>query len=257
MAYSEYDGEFYFGNGDGIPTSLTSIGQDIWRSDALRLKVLKLPNNDMRMTYDNGTTIYFRPIVLGYQTVMYRPYVMSDRNGNTLQLTWNNDDQLETVLDELGRAITFSYNAQGKLIRVEEPAGRKVVFDYDTHRNIQRITVHHAGDTKYTEFTYSSGFPATQDYLNHNMLTIVDSKGQTYVTNTYNSDDEVSQQIYGGDTYSYDYTHNAQGGIIGVDVTNGRGVETEYTMSNGLVTRRARTTMIGGTEVYTMAYNTE
>lgn len=42
------------------------------------------------------------------------------------------------------------------------------------------------------------------------MLTVVDSKGQTYVSNTYDSNDAVTQQIYGGDTYRYTYTRNSQ-----------------------------------------------
>lgn len=42
------------------------------------------------------------------------------------------------------------------------------------------------------------------------MLTITDDKGQRYVENTYNTRDEVVEQVYGGDTYSYDYSHDAQ-----------------------------------------------
>ena len=95
---------------------------------------------------------------------------------------------------------------------------------------MKKITVRHGNEIKTTEFTYSVGH--SQEHLNHNMLTVVDSKGQNYVTNTYSTDDTVSQQVYGGDNYEYTYTRNAQGAITQVDVVNGRGKETRYRFNN-------------------------
>ena len=120
LAFSEYDNKLYFGNGNGIPSSFANAGDNIWKSDALRATVLKLPNNDMRMTFTNGGSIRFRPIKLGYQEVMYRPYVITDRNGHTQFLSWNNDDLLQSVEDSSGNTINFTYNNDDKLTRVEE-----------------------------------------------------------------------------------------------------------------------------------------
>ena len=90
------------------------------------------------------------------------------------------------------------------------------------------------------------------------MLTITDAKGQVYVSNTYDSNDAITQQVYGGDTYSYNYTRDNTGRITKVDVNNGRNVQTSYTFNvDGLVTKRERTTTNGGTELYVMAYNND
>lgn len=184
-----------------------------WYQEQLGARLFVNTAREFELHYSDGTELVFKKITSPDQTT-YRPYVMTDAVGNTTSLTWNDDDQLEKVVDSAGHTISFSYNAQGKITQVQEGSRQANLMYYQagdalgTGNDLKRITITHGNETKTTEFTYSVG--QSQEHLNHNMLTVVDSKGQTYVSNTYDSNDAVTQQIYGGDSYQYTYTRDSQ-----------------------------------------------
>ncbi len=66
----------------------------------------------------------------------------------------------------------------------------------------------------------------------------MDSKGQTYVTNTYDANNRVTSQAYGSGTTSYAYV--LAGSAVSTNtVTNANGVQTRYTYdTNGNTTKR-------------------
>jgi hypothetical protein len=60
------------------------------------------------------------------------------------------------------------------------------------------------------------------------MISLIDSKGQIYVTNSYSSDDRVLTQQYGDEEYQYDYTLNARGGVASNTVLSANDSTTVY-----------------------------
>ncbi|MCX6873872.1 MAG: autotransporter-associated beta strand repeat-containing protein [Verrucomicrobia bacterium] len=122
-----------------------------------------------------------------------------DRNGNALTFQYATDGRLATVVDTLGRNIQIAYNADGLVQSVTDFAGRVVSYAYyqngDTGGSacdLKSVTWPAVTGTpngndfpagKTVTYTYSKGF--TDERLNHNLLTITDAKGQTWLHNTY------------------------------------------------------------------------
>lgn len=173
------------------------------------------------------------------------------------------------MTDTLGRVINYTYDQNNRLIQVAESGGKSVELAYygsgDTlgsESDLREVTIRQGTSTKKIGFTY---FVATgNETLDHNIRTLIDAKGQTYVENIYDADDRVLSQKYGNHTGSYVYTlenihiddtptTTGSGEIIGKYVkknraTNRRGVMTEYTYDRmGNVISRT-TSLPGGTE---------
>ncbi len=54
-----------------------------------------------------------------------------DPNNNTVTLSYNGQGQLTTVTEPSGKTLTFAYNPDGKLASVTDPLNRTVSFTYD------------------------------------------------------------------------------------------------------------------------------
>ena len=127
-----------------------------------------------------------------------------DRNGNTLTFDYNAQGQLVKIHDTLdtavhNRDIIIAYNADGFIESVTDFIGRTVVYDY--YDGIEPgggfgdlksfrspiVTGTPTGNDfpagKTTTYTYSTGF--TNEELNHNLLTVTDAKGQTFLSLVY------------------------------------------------------------------------
>lgn len=122
-----------------------------------------------------------------------------DRNGNTLGFDYDGLGRLNLVVDTLGRSIQVAYGANGRIASLTDFLGRQVVYQYYTGAQ----TGGGAGDLrsarspvvvgtpngndfpagKTTKYTYSAGF--ADDRLNHNLLTVVDPRGNTTLVNEY------------------------------------------------------------------------
>jgi len=149
---------------------------------------------------------------------------MEDRFGNYLTLTYDPQgklpligpseffiNQTEGVVameyrltraeDALGRFFNYFYDSRGRLDHVTDSAGRTVQYTYDSNNDLIAVTTpptpeYPQGLT--TQFTYQS---------DHRLLTVTDPKGQTYVTNVYNSDGKIDSQTllnHGTTTSEYD-----------------------------------------------------
>lgn len=127
-----------------------------------------------------------------------------DRNGNALTFDYDGSGKLviiHTALDDAlhSRDVTIAYNADGFVKSVRDWAGRQVKYEYysdgeadgsagdlksvTTPVVIGTVTGNDFPDGKTTVYTYSTGFD--DDRLNHNLLTITDPNGTTYLRNIY------------------------------------------------------------------------
>ncbi len=144
---------------------------------------------------------------------VYQLESIVDRNGNTLRFDYDPlTGGLTTVTDTLDRPINMAYTADGKIASVTDWAGRQVHYAYyqDGERggspgDLKSVTTpavvpaaeftvppgHEYPGGKTTVYTYSSGF--ADDRLNHNLLTITDPAGQTFLVNEYAATQDPDQ----------------------------------------------------------------
>ncbi|CAM2011047.1 RHS repeat-associated core domain-containing protein [Acanthopleuribacter pedis] len=125
-----------------------------------------------------------------------------DRNGNQLAFSYDGSGRLTRVTDTLDRIITLSYNPRGLIEAVTDFAGRALRFAYydgvepgGNAGDLKSVTTPAVVGTpngndfpagKTTVYTYATGF--ADERLNHNLLTVTDGKGQTWLVNEYSSE---------------------------------------------------------------------
>ncbi len=118
---------------------------------------------------------------------------------------------LSQVTDTLGRNINYNYYDHNRLANLTDFNGRKVeltYFDWSTNSwsiyDLKEIKINNGTwSVKTINFEYTTGW---DDTSNHNITKLIDSKWQTYVVNTYTTDDRVASQTYGTWTIGYNYT---------------------------------------------------
>ncbi|GJM23712.1 MAG: hypothetical protein DHS20C16_01270 [Phycisphaerae bacterium] len=130
---------------------------------------------------------------------------MTDRTGNRVTFEYDpGNGRLIGVRDTLDspinpRLISIAYNGDGFIQSITDYTGRQVTYDYYQDPDIggdagdlKSVTTPsvfgtpHGNDFplgKTTVYTYSEGFADPQ--LDHNLLTITDPKGQSFLVNTY------------------------------------------------------------------------
>jgi YD repeat-containing protein len=104
---------------------------------------------------------------------------MSNRDGDTMRLVYDDDEKLVFQYDTLGRPYEFFYNDKDQLTEIRDFVSRSIRFTYDSNGNLASVTTPAVTGTptgndfpngKTTQFTYSSGFANPR--LNHELLTI-------------------------------------------------------------------------------------
>lgn len=147
---------------------------------------------------------------------------IADRNGNRQTFGYDAEGRLTRITDTYGRHIEIGYNADGFIATVTDFIGRTVRYEYydgtepgGSFGDLKSVTLPAVVGTptgndfprgKTTTYTYSRGF--SDDRLNHNMLTITDPNGQTYLVNIYAATtnpqdinfDRVVRQVWGDPT---------------------------------------------------------
>jgi len=204
----EYDvvtpnGGFYaFMNthGPGLPTWQNSVGSSSFFGATLQLSsseqmVLRTPGGTQYI-FNNGCPTKLSTII--------------DRFGNGTRLTYN-AGLLSEVAFSSGRALTFSYNGQGFISQVADNTGRSVSYTYNGNYELQSAQ-YPDGTTE--QYTYDT---------NGNMLTVVDRRGHTMVTNHYDANQRVDVQTY-ADSTTYHFAYTLSGGVVtATDITDENG----------------------------------
>jgi len=129
---------------------------------------------------------------------------LQDRNGQTMTFAYDGAGRLVTISDALDRDVSVAYNADGFIESVTDFAGRQVTYEYYADGDagggfgdLKSVTTpaveatadfplppgHEYPDGKTTVYTYTTGF--ADERLNHDLLTVTDPKGQTYLQNVY------------------------------------------------------------------------
>ena len=122
-----------------------------------------------------------------------------DRNGNMMGFSYNAQGRLDTVTDTLGRSITMTYDQANRLCGVVDFTSRKIAYTHYAAGDVDGAIGDLASATspkvvgtpngndfpsgKTTTYTYTTGTGVKA--LDSNLLTVVDGRGQTYLSNTY------------------------------------------------------------------------
>lgn len=179
-------------------------------------KIVQNPDGTFTLTENHGTVYEFDQNGVLTQ--------VQDRNNNSLQFdydpngrlpiigksVYSNDPdpkiiaydyKLVQITDPVGRNINLNYDATGHLIGITDFASRSYTYAYDSSGNGDLISFTAPATTE-----YPSGLTTTYGYDNqHNLTTITDAKGQTYLTNRYDAEDRVYEQDYGSGTFHFSY----------------------------------------------------
>jgi RHS repeat-associated protein len=141
--------------------------------------------------------------------------------------------QLSTVTDAIGNVVSFHYGTDGRLSSITY-LGRTVSYTYTPEGDLATVTT-----------PATPGFPAGHTteytYLAHNLRTMRDPLGITYLTTNYDpTTDRVTSQTYQGGTSTFTKGVDGAGNTI-VDVLDRKGFSTRYTFDTaGHVTRTER-----------------
>ena len=151
------------------------------------------PDDTFTLTFADGGTWNFHP--LDSSPAAGKLASSIDRNGNALLFQYDGLGRLVQVTDTLSRAITVAYHPSGRIQSVTDFSGRSVTYAYygaaepgGSPGDLKSVTSPPVAGFplgKTTTFTYSKGFADPR--LDHNLLTVTDPKGQTWLVNTYSS----------------------------------------------------------------------
>ena len=107
---------------------------------------------------------------------------ITDKNGNITSLNYTGIN-LTSVTAPDGRSLTFSYDGSNRITQMADPLTRTLGFTYDVSGDLVTFTDLRDKNTTYTYDT------------DHRLLTITDANNHTFVTNTYNDNGRVGEQL--------------------------------------------------------------
>ena len=122
---------------------------------------------------------------------------IEDLSGNVISFSYTGTGRfkkLTTITDDLNRNINLNYSFDGLLYKITAFDGR--VWEYVYNGNTNNLT----------SVKNPAGFATTYNYdSRHNLTSVTDPNGQTWLTNTYDSNDRVIHQKYGDGYYDFTY----------------------------------------------------
>jgi RHS repeat-associated protein len=155
------------------------------------------PNGGFALRFSDRTRWEFHP--LDGSPEAGKIELIQDRNGNRLQFTYDAQGRLAGVTDTLDRVLIVQYNNRGYISTLIDFSGREFHYDYyeagdgrGSDGDLKSFTTPVVTDTptgndfpegKTTVYTYTTG--RNDERLNHNLLTVTDPKGQTWIENTF------------------------------------------------------------------------
>ncbi|MFA5794301.1 MAG: SDR family NAD(P)-dependent oxidoreductase [Candidatus Brocadiia bacterium] len=130
-----------------------------------------------------------------------------DQAGNAISLGYY-QGRLTAIYDTLGRNTNLFYNASNRIDTIHDFTGREIRYGYDANGDLVSVTTPPTAEYpigKTTNYSYWTG--QAYWFLNHNLKTITDPKGQVYMETTYDSNDRAIIQRFGqSNNFSFDYS---------------------------------------------------
>jgi RHS repeat-associated protein len=209
-----------------FPDQSTSVfapaGAGQWTNAAdsfLRGAILSQLPGDFRfqLRFKDGAVHVFERIV-GFSNLAGLTTI-TDRNNNTVTITRAvsfQDRRIIRITEPAGRSFVLAYDASNRVASVTDPLGRVVQYAYDAQGNLSTVTDPAGGVTRYT---YDAS---------HRILTITDPRNITFLTNAYDENGRVVQQIQADGTawrFAYTLTGSA---VTQTSVTDAGGNATTY-----------------------------
>ncbi len=156
----------------------------------------------------------------------------TERNGNSISMSYNTEKHLESVTDGSGRKLTFSYNGEGLVESAKDPMGHIVKYTYES-KNLTSVTQPGEASLRW-QFKYNS---------EHEMTSETDGREHT-VTTEYDSSHRVMSQTDAMErkrNWEYSTTESGEAettitepnGSTTVELFNSTGLLTEITRDAG------------------------
>ncbi len=128
---------------------------------------------------------------------------IEDRHGNAMTFAYDGLGRLILITDTLGHVQALSYDGSGRITSLTDFDGRVVAYQYDGAGNLISVTGPPVVGTptgndfplgKTTTYLYSSGY--ADDRLNHNLLSITDPKGQSWLELEYSASTDPADPTF-------------------------------------------------------------
>lgn len=140
----------------GARVSLRQVGTTaVYEAgDSSYLQLTEEANGTLTVRTTNGTRMSYRPL-----GGLYKCAEIKDRNGNSITVTYNTYDNVQTVTDTLGREVNFGYYADGYLDEItqtwhrEVESGSATQVVTETHRWAKFYYENKAVQTNFTGLT--------------------------------------------------------------------------------------------------------
>jgi YD repeat-containing protein len=195
-------------NGTGRADRFTPNGSGQWVSDEFFLVITQNPDTSYTAAFPDKGAWNFDGIEGEATDGLITSIV--DRNGNTMTFVYDGAGRLTTITDDLARNYTVAYNAEGLIESVIDFSGRAWTYAYykdgdagGSAGDLKSVTTPAVTGTpngndfptgKTTVYTYAKGL--ADERLNHNLLTVNDPKGQTFLVNEYAATSDVADLDY-------------------------------------------------------------
>jgi len=222
-------------DGDSRRDVFVPAGSNLWTSPGFFRELTLELDGTYVLTFPDMLQWIFRP--LDGSVAQGRIQEIKDRNGNRMTFDYDPAGRLIKIYDTLHtvlhpRDVTIEYNSDGFIEFVRDWVGRQVQYEYyqnaddgGSFGDLKSVTYpiventpdfpippgHQFEDGKTWTYTYSenTGNPERD----HNLRTITDGRGQTYLTITYSSASDPASPIfdrvvsvqYGSGSYHYVY----------------------------------------------------
>lgn len=162
--------------------------------------------------YENGNYVVTKKDGTKYIFSLYGTLQsIRDRFGNHLDIT-RVGGQITRITSSSGRYIDLSYDSSSRITQIQDMTGRTWGYQYTSAGYLSQVTY---PDGLFEKYTYDG---------QGRLLTLVDRRGNTAVTNQYDANSRVIlQTLPGNATYSFAYTLDANGKVTRTDVTDPRG----------------------------------
>jgi RHS repeat-associated protein len=114
--------------------------------------------------------------------------------------------RIATITDDHGLVITYGYNSSGRLATITDPSSQTLSFGYNASNHITSVTDSTGRSVSYT-YSSAGDLETVTDPLNgvthygydsqHRLTSITDPRNVTFLTNTYDSQGRVTDQVDG------------------------------------------------------------